>query len=120
MSGVVAMVRQTPPRFTMAYDPWQQARPLLHLGERGDAPADAGCHGRRLFPMFYGPIPDSAIVSPGRRATGADPEPAVQDFGEIANGDVRGQTPNVLAPGIDRRYNYFSSTTFSLGLNINF
>jgi iron complex outermembrane receptor protein len=52
--------------------------------------------------------------------TGADPEPALQDFGEIANGDVLGTTPNVLAPGIDRRYNYFSSTTFALGLNINF
>ncbi|MEE9362617.1 MAG: SusC/RagA family TonB-linked outer membrane protein [Cellulophaga sp.] len=42
--------------------------------------------------------------------TGSDPEPALFDS---ANG-------NVLAPGIDRRTNYFSARTFTLGLNINF
>lgn len=41
--------------------------------------------------------------------TGTDPEPSLADFGS-----------DVLAPGIDRRNNYFSSTTFTLGLNINF
>jgi len=54
--------------------------------------------------------------------TGTDPEPALQDFGDIANGqrlDPNAQ-PNVLAPGIDRRYNYFQSRTITLGLNINF
>ncbi len=38
--------------------------------------------------------------------TGSDPEPSL-------GGDI-------LAPGIDRRTNYFSSRTFTLGLNINF
>lgn len=52
--------------------------------------------------------------------TGADPEPALQDFGSVDNGGARGLTPNLLAPGIDRRYNYFLATTFTLGLNINF
>jgi iron complex outermembrane receptor protein len=42
--------------------------------------------------------------------TGADPEPALSDF----------ETGNVLAPGIDRRNNYFLARTFTLGLNINF
>jgi len=51
--------------------------------------------------------------------TGADPEPALQDFGAVDNGGDLGSA-NVLAPGIDRRYNYFSSTTITLGLNINF
>lgn len=40
--------------------------------------------------------------------SGSDPEPALTDRGDV------------LAPGIDRRTNYFSSTTFTLGLNINF
>ncbi|MDH5414071.1 MAG: SusC/RagA family TonB-linked outer membrane protein, partial [Flavobacteriaceae bacterium] len=51
--------------------------------------------------------------------TGADPEPALQDFGPTDNGGDRGSA-NVLAPGIDRRYNYFSARTFTLGININF
>jgi len=52
--------------------------------------------------------------------TGIDPEPSLQDFGNAGNGSVRGNIPNVLAPGVDRRYNYFNSRTFTLGLNINF
>ncbi len=52
--------------------------------------------------------------------TGADPEPALQDFGAVDNGAAVGATPNVLAPGIDRRYNYFANTTITLGLNVNF
>lgn len=51
--------------------------------------------------------------------TGSDPEPALQDFGAASNGDFTGGA-DVLAPGIDRRNNYFSSTTFTLGININF
>ena len=51
--------------------------------------------------------------------TGADPEPALQDFGQVGNGGNLGSA-NVLAPGIDRRYNYFAATTITLGLNINF
>ncbi|MFP2995748.1 SusC/RagA family TonB-linked outer membrane protein [Spongiivirga sp. MCCC 1A20706] len=42
--------------------------------------------------------------------TGSDPEPSLQDFGG----------GGVLAPGIDRRNNYFASTRFTLGLNVNF
>jgi iron complex outermembrane receptor protein len=53
--------------------------------------------------------------------TGADPEAALQDFGSVANGDPLNTTnPEVLAPGVDRRYNYFQSRTFTLGLNVNF
>lgn len=51
--------------------------------------------------------------------TGSDPEPALQDFGAVDNGGDLGGA-NVLAPGIDRRYNYFAATTITLGLNINF
>lgn len=51
--------------------------------------------------------------------TGSDPEPALQDFGAVDNGGNLGAA-NVLAPGIDRRYNYFASRTITLGLNINF
>ena len=40
--------------------------------------------------------------------TGIDPEPALVDGG------------NVLAPGIDRRNNYFTARTVTIGLNINF
>ncbi len=40
--------------------------------------------------------------------TGPDPEPSLTDGG------------NVLAPGIDRRNSYFTSRTFTLGVNINF
>ena len=53
--------------------------------------------------------------------TGADPEPSLQDFGSPDNGGFLDRTnPNVLAPGIDRRYNYFLARTFTFGLNINF
>ena len=52
--------------------------------------------------------------------TGSDPEPALQDFGAASNADFVSATPDVLAPGIDRRNNYFSSTTITLGININF
>lgn len=51
--------------------------------------------------------------------TGSDPEPALQDFGAVDNGGDLGGA-NVLAPGVDRRYNYFQSRTITLGLNINF
>ena len=40
--------------------------------------------------------------------TGIDPEPSLVDGG------------NVLAPGIDRRTNYFTARTVTIGLNINF
>lgn len=51
--------------------------------------------------------------------SGSDPEPALVDNGDAGNGDyIGGADP--LTPGIDRRYNYFSSTTITFGININF
>lgn len=53
--------------------------------------------------------------------TGADPEPALVDYGSVGNGDnIQFSNPNVLTPGIDRRYNYFASRTYTLGVNLNF
>ncbi|MDX5585869.1 MAG: SusC/RagA family TonB-linked outer membrane protein [Aureibaculum sp.] len=52
--------------------------------------------------------------------TGADPEPALFDAGNSDNGGDLGAGGGVLAPGIDRRNNYFASRTITLGLNINF
>ncbi len=53
--------------------------------------------------------------------TGADPEPSLVDYGNTDNGSQPNfNNPNVLAPGIDRRTNYFSSRTVTLGLNFNF
>ena len=51
--------------------------------------------------------------------TGADPEPALFDAGNSDNGGDLGAGGGVLAPGIDRRNNYFASRTITLGLNIN-
>lgn len=54
--------------------------------------------------------------------TGTDPEPALQDFGANSspNSNIQRASPNPLAPGIDRRNSYFTSRTFTLGVNINF
>lgn len=53
--------------------------------------------------------------------TGTDPEPSLVDYGSSDNGGVVDfNNPDVLSPGIDRRYNYFSSRTFTLGVNLNF
>ncbi|HMQ48741.1 MAG TPA: SusC/RagA family TonB-linked outer membrane protein [Saprospiraceae bacterium] len=53
--------------------------------------------------------------------TGSDPEPSLVDYGSADNGgDINFGSPDVLSPGIDRRYNYFSSRTFTLGVNLNF
>ncbi|MGC6421530.1 MAG: SusC/RagA family TonB-linked outer membrane protein [Flavobacteriaceae bacterium] len=55
--------------------------------------------------------------------TGTDPEPALIDTGSAANGDAAngdGLGADVLAPGIDRRNNYFFSRTFTLGVNVKF
>jgi iron complex outermembrane receptor protein len=51
--------------------------------------------------------------------SGTDPEPSLVDFGDADNGGSPSNT-QVLAPGLDRRYNYFTSTTFTLGVSINF
>jgi iron complex outermembrane receptor protein len=52
--------------------------------------------------------------------TGADPEPSLVDFGASDNGGFQSFTADVLSPGIDRRNNYFSARTVTLGLNFNF
>jgi hypothetical protein len=53
--------------------------------------------------------------------TGIDPEPVLQDFGAVDNGGrLDLGNPDVLSPGIDRRNNYFTSRTFTLGANLTF
>lgn len=53
--------------------------------------------------------------------TGTDPEPSLVDYGSVDNGAaVNFSNPDPLSPGIDRRYNYFASRTFTFGLNLNF
>lgn len=53
--------------------------------------------------------------------TGADPEPSLVDYGAADNGgEVDFSNPDVLSPGIDRRYNYFAARTYTLGVNLNF
>jgi iron complex outermembrane receptor protein len=52
--------------------------------------------------------------------SGIDPEPVLQDFGTVDNGGRPSSTPDVLSPGIDRRYNYFTARTFTLGVQIGF
>jgi TonB-linked SusC/RagA family outer membrane protein len=49
--------------------------------------------------------------------TGIDPEPILQDPGPSDNGGYA-TVGDVLAPGIDRRNNYFTARTFTFGLNI--
>ena len=51
--------------------------------------------------------------------TGSDPEPNLVDRGSSDNGGIPDGN-DVLAPGIDRRYNYFNSRTFTLGVNVKF
>lgn len=51
--------------------------------------------------------------------TGIDPEPVLQDNGGSDNGGfVNMNNPQILAPGIDRRNNYFTAKTFTFGVNI--
>jgi TonB-dependent starch-binding outer membrane protein SusC len=52
--------------------------------------------------------------------TGVDPEVRLADFGDPDNGNFQGTVPNVLAPGLDRRNNYFRSRTLTLGVTIGF
>lgn len=53
--------------------------------------------------------------------TGTDPEPSLVDYGSSDNGgDIDFSRPDVLSPGIDRRYNYFSSRVVTLGVNLQF
>ncbi|MCE2996254.1 MAG: SusC/RagA family TonB-linked outer membrane protein [Cyclobacteriaceae bacterium] len=50
--------------------------------------------------------------------SGVDPEPVLEDRGSTDNGGFRQNTADVLAPGIDRRQNYFPARTFSVGILI--
>lgn len=52
--------------------------------------------------------------------TGSDPEPSLVDYGSADNGANESNTSDVLSPGIDRRNNYFSARTVTLGINFNF
>ncbi|MEQ9306983.1 MAG: hypothetical protein RJQ14_23920, partial [Marinoscillum sp.] len=53
--------------------------------------------------------------------SGIDPEPVLQDRGALDNGGrLDPANTDVLAPGIDRRYNYFTARTFTFGVNIGF
>lgn len=51
---------------------------------------------------------------------GIDPDPSLNDFGAVANGDVLPTTGDVLSPGIDRRNNYFTARTITFGINLGF
>lgn len=66
---------------------------------------------------LYGNIQNAFVIT---NYTGIDPEPVLQDFGSTDNGGFAGTTPDVLSPGIDRRNNYFTSRTFTFGINIGF
>ena len=78
------------------------------------------------FNLGEGSIIDGAQISANvqnafviTNYTGIDPEPSLVDGGNlVASGNVSGG--NVLAPGIDRRTNYFTARTVTIGLNINF
>jgi len=52
------------------------------------------------------------------RYTGIDPEPVLADNDfSSSRAQASQNTPDVLAPGIDRRNNYFTARTFTFGLN---
>lgn len=63
----------------------------------------------------YGSVQNAFVIT---KYTGVDPEPVLQDYGSSDNGGFEGTTPDVLSPGIDRRNNYFSSRTFTLGVTL--
>jgi iron complex outermembrane receptor protein len=64
---------------------------------------------------LYFAVQNAFIIS---SYTGIDPEPVLADPGAADNGGFLPVTPDPLAPGIDRRNNYFNSRTFTFGLNI--
>jgi iron complex outermembrane receptor protein len=51
---------------------------------------------------------------------GIDPEPVLLDYGSTDNGAFQATTPDPLAPGVDRRNNYFSSRTYTFGVSFGF
>lgn len=52
--------------------------------------------------------------------TGTDPEARLVDGGQSDNGNTVAGAGNPLAPGIDRRSNYFRARTVTLGVNLSF
>ncbi|MFN8342607.1 MAG: SusC/RagA family TonB-linked outer membrane protein [Cyclobacteriaceae bacterium] len=52
--------------------------------------------------------------------TGVDPEARLEDKASSDNGGFTSSTANPLAPGIDRRSNYFRARTFTFGVNLTF
>jgi TonB-dependent starch-binding outer membrane protein SusC len=52
--------------------------------------------------------------------TGVDPEVKYVDEGASDNANRVSSSPDPLAPGIDRRTNYFTTRAFSLGVNFGF
>jgi len=64
---------------------------------------------------LYGNVQNAFVLT---KYTGIDPEPVLQDAGSADNGGFQGGGGDVLAPGIDRRNNYFTSRTFTVGLTI--
>ncbi len=52
--------------------------------------------------------------------TGTSPEPSLVDGGAEDNGQRLAGDGNVLAPGIERRNNFFNQRSITFGLNLNF
>jgi TonB-linked SusC/RagA family outer membrane protein len=53
--------------------------------------------------------------------TGLDPEPNLIDFGPTDNGSsIRNRSAELMAPGIDRRNEYFPARTYTFGLQATF
>ena len=52
--------------------------------------------------------------------SGIDPEPVLQDAGNVENGGFLPSNPDVLVSGIDRRQNYWFARTYTFGLTIGF
>ncbi|MEP0366007.1 MAG: SusC/RagA family TonB-linked outer membrane protein [Cyclobacteriaceae bacterium] len=71
----------------------------------------------------YGSIQNAFTITD---YAGIDPEPVLADKGTVDNGgrfeDAFGleRTPDVLVTGIDRRNNYFTARTFTVGINVEF
>jgi len=51
---------------------------------------------------------------------GVDPEVRYSDVGQVDNGQFLTNTPDALAPGIDRRATWFTTRAFTIGLNVGF
>ena len=84
----------------------------LTVGYRFKAPEDSGISGARVYltgrNLFW-------ITN----YTGADPQPRYNDTGAVANGDGSFRS-DALAPGLDRRNQYFTTRSITFGLNLDF